>query len=170
MFGTSEKALHQARGRVWVKTLARTLQQQLKDEDIRVFYRGNHENEAEFGVKKFLYDVHACRVVTSEATKTQPEFAYIQQSLWQIESTLSQELTRAVSDFNKLVAGSAENKLFVSTVQVNPQPFVDALLPLAKSCTGTVYLALIPHPKDWENPDYEIPIWQLDGEAWETVD
>ena len=169
VMATSEKALYQLRERVWVKTLARQLESQLDDESIRVFYPRNYDHRSDFGVSQFLYDVHACQVAEMDGGANKGTIHYIQQSLWQIESYLGKERRKAVQNFNKLVVGAGENKLYVGAQSATQSNLLDTILEPAKACSGDIFLVLIPPPAEWDDLDYEINIWQLKKNKWTEI-
>lgn len=67
-----------------------------------------------------------------------------------VESEFARNSRQALIDFNKLVLGSAHNKLFIGPQVSEVEPFVNVLKPAARACTGNVYIALIPHPAKWK--------------------
>lgn len=84
-----------------------------------------------------------------------------------MESEFARDTGEAVADFNKLVLGSAQNKLFIGPQVHDPQSFLNVLIPAAKSCSGSVFAALVPHPDRWEeNGEPGIALWQFSQNAW----
>jgi len=166
--GTSPQSLARARERVWIKTLSTHLADALDEENNRVFssyQRGNTDN---FGTEQLLYDIQVCRVgITTTADKKKEEIHYIQASLWQIETDFSREIHQAVYAFNRLVTGNGEQKLFIGAqLKTGRDTFIGTLKASAAACTGTVHLALIPHPDDWDDDDHSIDVWQFTDGEW----
>jgi hypothetical protein len=169
--GNSKREVHAARSREWVEALAAHLSELLGgDQAIRVFSKHNYEHRAEFGLNELLYDVVACRVGTVRApVHRETLLCYVEEVLWQIESEFAKNTRHALADFNKLVLGSARNKLFVGPQVHDNRAFIKTLLPAARACTGNVYLALIPHPAQWEQADYRIDVWACLNGQWEVL-
>jgi len=81
--------------------------------DVRVFCKWDDCNRGEFGLNELLYDVCVCRTETCLSARQGKTLRYVTKALWQVESEFARDSYEAVKDFNKLVIGSAENKLFV---------------------------------------------------------
>lgn len=64
----SPQLLHTARSRQWVNCLASELKALHPDRHVRVFFKGNAENQAEFGLDELLYDVCICETDTCPST------------------------------------------------------------------------------------------------------
>ena len=98
------------------------------------------------------------------ASKGTP-LTYVTASLWQVESELARDSRQALFDFNKLVTGAADHKLFVGPRVANPEAFRDVLAPPASHCSGSVSVCLIPPPRDW--PDVtEVTGWAYASGVW----
>ena len=171
VMGTSPQALARARERVWIKTLSAHLGEALDEADSRVFSAYQRGNADDFGSEQLLYDIQVCRVgITTTADKKKEEIHYIQASLWQIETNFSREIHQAVYAFNRLVTGNSENKLFIGAqLKTGRDTFIGTLKASATACSGTVYLALIPHPNDWDDDDYALDVWQFTDGDWTEV-
>ncbi len=78
-----------------------------------------------------------------------------------MESEFARDSRQALIDFNKLVLGSAHNKLFVGPQVSKVEQFIDVLKPAARACTRNVYVALIPHPAKWKNASDYVQLWSL---------
>jgi len=168
--GVSKQAVHSARSRAWVEALAADLFESLRDDPmVRVFSKHNDTHRAEFGLNELLYDIVACRVGTVTSPMHHKTLVYVEKVLWQIESEFAKNTRHALADFNKLVLGSAKSKLFIGPQVYNNQAFIKTLLPAARACTGNVYLALIPHPAQWEQGDYRIDVWACINGQWEVL-
>ena len=166
----SAQVVHRTRSQVWVEQLATHLQEFLgNDPAIRVLSKHNNAYKADFGLNELLYDVLACRVNKVAAARHGKLLVYIEEALWQIESEFAKNSKQALIDFNKLVLGSGQNKLFVGPQVHDKQAFINTLLPAARACTGNVYIALIPHPSEWERSDYQIDVWECKDGEWEVL-
>lgn len=170
VMGTSPEALVKARERVWVKTLATQLEDELGGDDVRVFTAYNRDNVEDYGADQLLNDIQVCRISkTTTADKKKEEILYVHASLWQVEIDLSRDLPHAVYAFNRLVIGNSENKLFVGAQMVSHETYINTLIAPAQACSGRVHLALIPHPEDWDDDEHPINVWQLVDGKWEEA-
>lgn len=167
VMGTSPQSLARARERVWIKTLSNHLADALGEDTIRVFSATNRDNTDHFGTEQLLYDIQVCRVgITTTADKKKDELHYIQASLWQIETDFSREIHQAMYAFNRLVTGQGENKLFIGAhLKTGRNTYINTLRASAAACSGNVYLALIPHPEDWDD-DSMVDVWQFTDGDW----
>ena len=165
--GTDRQQLHRNRSREWVETLADEFRKSYEGEsNVRVFSKHNESNRTEFGMNELLYDVLVCRVATTTSAKRGAELFYVEEALWQVESEFARNSREALFDFNKLVIGSAKSKLFIGPQVNDAQAFLDVLRAPAQHCTGDVYVALVPHPKEWDGDQVHIPVWQLSDGEW----
>jgi hypothetical protein len=151
--GYNRQRLHQKRSEAWVKALARHLQQtEYPRERFRVFSKYDDTNQEDFGLNELLFDVCVCEVGRAPSAKGTKQIAYVKRGIWQVESEFAKDTRAAVLDFSKLVLGSAPNKLFIGPALKGKEAegFTRALLPVAQCCSGRVFLALVPHPEDWD--------------------
>jgi hypothetical protein len=110
----SPGSLHQARSSEWVRCLAGELKQLYADSpDVRVFHKGDGGNREDFGLNELLYDVCVCQTAPCASARQGKTLRHITRALWQVESEFARDSFEAVKDFNKLVLGAAENKLFI---------------------------------------------------------
>ena len=131
------------------------------DTEIRIFSKTNPSHRKDFGLNELLHDVLVCRVGTVESPVHKEKLCFIKEVLWQVESELAHNSKSALIDFNKLVLGSAENKLFIAS-QVKSgteNSFLEVLKPAARYCIGDVYVGMIPHPDDWVDTENDIHLW-----------
>jgi hypothetical protein len=165
--GWSQQRLHSERSREWVKCLADELRKLNSDPDVCVFWKGNEKNRREFGLNELLYDVTVCKT-----KKDGKGPRYVTKALWQVESEFAPRTAEAVKDFNKLVLGSAENKLFIAprVSAVRQEAYLNALLRVARCCgSRNVYLAMVPHPSKWNAERGLITMWQLANSGWQRI-
>ncbi|MFC1988969.1 hypothetical protein ACFLVW_00110 [Chloroflexota bacterium] len=96
-----------------------------------------------------------------ESSVHKTKLLFIKEVLWQIESEFAHDSRKALVDFNKLVLGSGENKLFIGSQvkQGKENSFLSVLQPAARYCTGDVYVCMIPHPSNWVNSDNDVHLW-----------
>lgn len=165
--GNTKRQLHQNRSREWVNTLAKQFQNYFENEsDVRVFSKQNYSNRRDFGLNEFLYDIVVCRVGKVNSAVHKKTLYYVQQVIWQVESEFARDSRQALIDFNKLVLGSAKNKLFVGPQVNDNRSFLEVLLPAAQVCQGNVFSALIPHPRDWDRDSNVIQVWHFENNDW----
>lgn len=166
--GVTTGVLHQHRSREWVKALADQFRSAFPgDAFIRVFNKGHGGNRCDFGINELLYDVLVCRIDKVASCQQGKKLYFIQEALWQIESEFARDSREALADFNKLVLGSARNKLFVGPHVHDPQSFLNVLIPPARACSSSVFAALVPHPDSWgATTDHKVDLWQFSGAGW----
>lgn len=168
----SDQERNSLRSRQWVQCLAKAFRKLYPDPAVRVFYKGDPSNRDDFGLNELLYDVCVCETDTCPAAVSAKTLRYVTRALWQIESEFARDSSEAVKDFNKLVIGAAENKLFVWPRLSTPdreRDYLETLLPVASRCTGAVYAALVPHPSDWRAAQADVLAWRLDAGRWQAI-
>ena len=105
---------------------------------------------------------------TVESAKHKKALYYIKEVLWQVESEFAKNSREALVDFNKLVLGSAKNKLFIGPHVSDQESFIEVLRPAAKQCSGSVFLGMISHPAEWDSEDSsKIDFWKLSDGKWQ---
>lgn len=173
--------LHSARSSAWVKQLAHALanhesnrEQTEGKHEIRPFYRGYSKESQIFGLTEFLHDICIARIGTVPANIHDTRLDIVKSVLWQVESEFSSNSREAVMDFNKLVAGSGENKLFIGPYLGNSTQARSAasgyrdvlrsvLLDVDIARDENWYLGIVPHPKLWEDDVAEgVKCWRFD--------
>jgi hypothetical protein len=166
--GTPLGTLHKERSKEWVKYLGTKLPELIEDRtNVHALYKHNKANKEMFGLDELLFDILVCR--TGSIKEPRKVFTYIVQALWQVESEFAKDRRQALFDFNKLVLGSALNKLFIGPQVHNKPQYLETLRPAACACTGNVYVALIPHPDRWVQDDHQIDVWKLVDEQWQVL-
>ena len=164
----SDRQLHQQRSTNFVEELASLLRQQYKtNSSVRVFSKHYKDRiqRLEFGLNELLYDVLVCETDTVSSSSGRGTLRFVSKAIWQIESEFARNSWQAVYDFNKLVLGSSENKLFIGPQGGNEQEFLKRLIPLASRCSSNAFVALVPHPSAWKiNEQLSIHCWRLDRE------
>ena len=166
-----EGKAHRARSVAWIDALGNTFRDSYADDDtIRVFWKQNPDNKREFKLNELLHDVVVARCQFTASPKHKVQIPYVEETLWQIESELAPNAREAILDFNKLVLGSARNKLFVGPLTKDEASFRSSLLAPARKCVGNVYAAFIPQPKHWYERNPEVHLWKYNNLNWEPVD
>lgn len=167
---SSTRVLHNKRSMEWVESLANGFRDAFaSDKSVRVFSRHYHENRPDFGVNELLYDVTVISVETVPSAFHKKNLFFVKEALWQVESEFARDSRQALIDFNKLVLGSAKNKLFIGPQVRDHDSFIKVLIPAASVCPGEVYAAFIPHPDEWDNNLSAPEVLQFDKEKnrWE---
>ncbi len=171
VMGTSPGSLARARERAFVKSLATQFGTSFADEEFRVFSAYGRGNRADFGSEQLLFDIEVCRVAAASSAqrKTEP-FYIVTEALWQIEIDLSQDWRQVVYAMNRLRCGAAGNKLVIAA---SPTAEPDSFLKTLEHCGGGTdakfYLATIPHPRDWEDDEETLKLWQSAEGIWQAV-
>jgi len=162
--GDSAQKINQNRSQAWVRVLAEQFRNRYQgDPEIRVFSKHDYSNRKDFGLNELLYDIVVCRVGEVESALHGKKLLFIKDVFWQVESEFTHDSRKALIDFNKLVLGSAKNKLFIGSRarKEKENSFLSVLQPAARSCTGDVYVSLIPHPSRWVDIDNDVHLWTL---------
>lgn len=164
VMGTSAASLARARERAFVKAVAAQFADAFADADVRVFSPFARANRDDFGIDQLLFDIEICRVALAEAGGRQADqFAFVSSALWQIEIEFSLDWRDAIIALNRLSCGGAENKLLITARRRSGQDdFLATVQPVASACAGQVYLALITHPRDWDDGDGSVDVLRLD--------
>ena len=163
----SPKNIHSERSSNWVESLAGEFRKYYDDKSIRVFSKNNLYNRKDFLRNELLYDICVCRVGEVPSNKHKKKLCYVKEALWQVESEFAKDSRQALVDFNKLVLGAAENKLFIGPHVHNTESFIEVLRPPAAACSGSVFLCLLPHPAEWDSGNNAlINLWEFNNGNW----
>jgi hypothetical protein len=123
------------------------------DAAVRSLCKACSDNKAEFGLNELLHDVCVIRIDTVESHLHKKLLPYVKDVLWQIESEFNSSGTEVAIDFNKLILGSAQNKLYVGPLKSGTIASIKTVhAKFAGACQGNVYLALLPTPESWPTP------------------
>ncbi len=160
--GETTQKINLNRSRSWVKALAKQFKKRYEgDSEIRLFTKSDYSHRKDFGLNELLYDILVCRVGEVESPLHKKKLYFIREVLWQVESELAHNARSSLVNFNKLVLGSAKNKLFIAS-QVKKgaeNSLLKVLKPAASYCTGDVYVGMIPHPANWLDSDNDVHLW-----------
>ena len=169
--GTSPGALARARERAYVKSLIARLRSEFHAEDVRVFSISQRGNAADFGTEYLLYDIAVCRIGEGETAERKAEdYLYIAEALWQIEIDFSRDWRLALQAINRLNCGAAADKLLIASCHPQGQDrFLNTLRTPAAASSSMLYLALVPHPADWDNADGAPQVWQMAEDEWVEI-
>ena len=171
VMGTSPESLARARERAFVKALATAFEGRFEGEEFRVFSAYGRGNRADFGGEQLLFEIEVCRVAAaSSAGRKKESFYIVREALWQVEIDLSQDWRRVVFAMNRLRCGAAENKLVIAAAPgAGQESFLKTLEEPGAGCGEAFYLATIPHPRDWEDDEEGLKIWQFAEGEWQAV-
>ncbi len=172
VMGTSPESLARARETAFIKRLLEGFSSQYSAEEYRVFCQLARGNRADFGSESLLGDIAVCRIAESSGgERKRQNFRYVSALIWQVEIDFSREWRRAIYAINRLNCGAAENKLFISAqAQRGGDARLRTLLGPLEAGPGEAYIALIPHPRDWETSEKAPQLWHLrDGQWIETT-
>ena len=169
--GTSQSSLVRARERAYIKTLIAHLQHEFEGEDLRLFASPQRGNAADFGTNHLLYDIVVCRIGRGETAERKSEdYLYIAEALWQIEVDFSREWRSAIHAINRLNCGAASNRLLISSILARGnERLLNTLRAPAAARSDSLYLALVPHPADWDDDTGAPQVWRLDEDEWIAV-
>ena len=179
-----KRQFHSELSSVWIEMLANSLHKHeihqhdnVRTDSVKVFFRKNGENRSDFGLNEFLHDICIARTGIVKAAIHNTDLYTVRRVYWQVESELNSSSKEAVKDFNKLVAGSGDNKLFVSPFSGDSRRASDAaqkyrgvLQELLRSVEfgkrENWYLGMVPHPKLWVTTDADqVRCWRFDSET-----
>ena len=161
--------IHRQRSINWVESLAGEFRKVYpRDKDFRVFSK-YHDQNRDFGLNELLYDISVCRVNRITSPR-HIELVYIEHAVWLVESEMAKDTRQLVYDFNKMVIGNAENKLFVGPLSEEIEKFIPKPGTIARNCRGLVYLCLIPHPEKWHTGINKPKVWNYNGEEFINLD
>ncbi|MFO0756990.1 MAG: hypothetical protein U0359_10880 [Byssovorax sp.] len=126
-----------------------------------------------FARSELLFDILACEYeLVGGPVHTGSQIPRVVRPLVQVESELAQNTRDSVTDFNKLVCGSAAWSLFVGPLNASNGSisYLDMLAPLADRVTGRVCIAFIPHPEEWPSTAGALGFaWDRGPRGWRVV-
>ncbi|TCB72665.1 hypothetical protein E0H88_00160 [Acinetobacter sp. ANC 4216] len=156
---------HACRSKLWINYLAEQLlislkKDRLEAEEYLAFYQANNERRQLLGLNEFLFDIVIGKMTNIQTASgfrnslaNDETLKAMSHAIWIVESELKLKDSRALLvDMNKLVLGKAKNKLFVMSIDKQSRIehwAEETLRQLTKDDEANVYLARIPHPKDW---------------------
>jgi hypothetical protein len=163
--------LHRQRSRRWVDSLGKRLELEYPPRlKFRVFWRDNYRNRSEFRLNEFLFDISVCEISFVASASKSKRLTFVRNVIWQIESEFARDSRQSIFDFNKLVAGSAQNKLFIAPIVSIEDEFLSVFRLPASYCFGNVFMAMIPHPTSWPNIKEQVRLWRFNDGNWISIE
>lgn len=156
------------RSKEFVEQLAANLRSYYKDNKYVTFSKHYSKNRKKFGLNELLYDILVCEIASIQSPNNK-ELSYITKSIWQVESEFAKNTREAIYDFNKLVIGSSENKLFIGPIVNNINSFLNIFIDIAEKCNSQTYVALVSPPSDWNNNDLIIMVFKYFNKFWQEI-
>lgn len=158
---------HAHRSKLWINYLAEQLlisskKDRPETEEYLAFYQANKERRQLLGLNEFLFDIvigKMTNIKTASGFRNQlakdETLKALSHAVWIVESEFQLKNSRALLvDMNKLILGKAKNKLFVMSIDNGSRIenwAEETLRLLTKEDDANIFLAKIPHPKDWFN-------------------
>lgn len=169
--GSSAQQLHTARSCRFVNGVAFGLRARYaNDPMVWVLSKYDEQHRHELGMNELLYDVHVVQIDTVTSARQGKRLAYVTNAIWRVESEFSRSTRETIYDFNKLVAGAAEHKLFIGPIRQDVDAVLKVLAVPARHCLGTVTVVFVPPPADWEAPgSTRAQAWPYIEGAWEIA-
>ncbi len=170
---SSKGELHRTRSKRFVECLANGLRQALSGIDnVASMSKHNDRNRTKFGMNELLFDVTVIEYSSVYSATSKKELFFVTKGLWIVESEMANDKRQALYDFNKLVLGSADNKLFVGPrIDIGQEAdYLRVLREPAAYCRSPIFVALIPHPREWpvESPQ-SVKMWEWHTEDWRPI-
>lgn len=163
------------RSTAFVEALAVGIEAEFQRDDVRVFRKTQRADLFDRGGggrrSEFLFDALACLIGYVRAP-VHPEarpIGFVRAPLVQVESEFALDLTKTCEDFSKLVCGSAPQSLFVGPLSSRPENYLAPLGEIAPHVKGECFVALVPHPSNWERAVVSPQLHRWHLTRWERV-
>ena len=175
------RSCHSALSKAWIKALAAALHghegAQCADEErkwVKVFHRENSEQRHDFLLNEFLHDICVARTGVARVPRHDTDVPVVKRVLWQVESEFDSNTRETAKDFNKLIAGRADRKLFVGPYKGNTwqaqaaaRSYRNVLRDIrAAADQGREeewYLGIVPHPEQWKcDESHAVRCWHFE--------
>ncbi len=162
--GANDGEVHRNRSKNFVESLAAELGREYEGAgSVAALSKHNSDNRKRFGMNELLFDVTVCQYSTVTSATSATELSFVTNGLWLVESEMARNKREALYDFNKLVLGESENKLFVGPHVSNQDDYLRVLGAAAVHCSGNTFVALVPHPDQWSNEVSQgVSVWRWD--------
>lgn len=163
---------HRSRSIRFVECLAARLLQEHSDCEEKLASMTKHDGQYRhlFGMNELLFDVALVSYDVVSSGSSGKDLAFVAKGLWIVESEMAKNKREALFDFNKLILGQADNKLFVGPHVHDEADYLRVLERAASNCSGSLYVALIPHPDEWPvSTGDAVGMWAWRERTWEPV-
>ena len=179
-----EGPFHSALSDAWIERLAVALHEHecaqcavLDRDRVKVFHRKNPNHRKDFLLNEFLHDICVARTGVTGAARHHTDVPVVQRVLWQVESEFSSDTREAAKDFNKLIAGRADRKLFIgpyngdsSQARVAASAYRAVLRNIRAAAEQgreeEWYLGIVPHPGRWQRDESNaVQCWRFEPEG-----
>jgi len=170
--GLTGGKLHRAMSQNFVRLFAKSLRSQYPAEaKIAVMSKDIGGHRLDFGMNELLFDIAVFEWDTTSAIASKKkELQFATKGLLIVESEMAKDSRAALHDFNKLILGNAQNKLFIGPLVAKGAAYRKTLEGPARHCTGQLQLAAIQHPRDWSQfASKSVELWAWDCEQWQRV-
>ena len=137
-----------------------------KQPGVAVFSKAASWHQAMFGVNEFLFDISVLEYGTIQAVRHAATIPYVTRATWLVESEFGRNSRDILHDLSKLKIGEAESKLFVACEFKDVQRQLSMLEQAAAGISGTLFLALLPPPLDWQSQTRAVSSYRLSGTGW----
>jgi hypothetical protein len=165
--GETPRVIHRNRSKHFVEALAHAFRDCYKSTPTaRVLSKHFDLHREEFGLNELLFDVLVCDTSSVLSARDSARLTYVTKALWAVESEFARDTREAMFDFNKLVLAAADSKLFVGPLVDDEASFIEPLTYPAKTCTGDVYVALVPHPDQWASQGALAHVYKFSQSEW----
>jgi hypothetical protein len=169
--GVTLGSRHRNRSKNFVECLAAELRQRYSQrDDVAVFSKHYEGNRKRHGLNELMYDVAVCETRQVGSASGRAQLTYVSAMLVAIESEMARDSREALYDFSKLVMGRAETNLFVGPHVADEAAYLAALGPAADCCTGETFVALVPHPDEWQGDGrVDVRLWRRSAGSWASA-
>lgn len=170
--GDEKGPLHRERSENFIRCLSERLKNECNSnpKEVASLFRYDDTYRSKFGMNELLFDIAVLEYETVSSGTSGKELFFVTRGLWIVESEMANNKRQALFDFNKLVIGDAENKLFIGPRLSDEQDYLRVLGMAANHCSGKIFVALIPHPRDWPVKGVDsVVAWKRDNSSWISV-
>jgi hypothetical protein len=171
-FGRVPGEVHWNRSQCFVEKVGQLLKAVLPADGYAVFHGRCLDNRTEFDRNEFLCDIAVYRTARLPDEMFLGNTPFICAMEWCIESEFEESDQREMlKDFSKLLVVDAHDKLYIAPMNEKREWFRTMLHHVAKSNRrGNIWLAQMPHPRDWRTSDDSVALFGHGDIDWEPTD